>query len=111
VSRSTIFCLNAKEKGLVMSFSDLKNPTGLMIEGSDNYPGTGGRPQQNLSRWLEEARSLPLVSARQYPVEQKARLLAEASKLTGEQLTSYLEQKGMKLADFERRASGRRQLS
>jgi hypothetical protein len=39
-------------------------------------------------------------SVRQYPVEHKARLLAEASNLTGEQLTSYLEQKGVKLADL-----------
>ena len=45
--------------------------------------------QQNLSRWLEEARSLPLaasdnLSVREWIVEQKARVLAEASKLSGE---------------------------
>jgi hypothetical protein len=67
---------------------------------------TGVR-QQNLSRWLEEARSLPLVASdkrivREWTVEQKARVLAEASKLTGEQLTAYLEREGVKLADFER---------
>jgi transposase-like protein len=67
---------------------------------------TGVR-QQNLSRWLEEARSLPLVasekpSVRKWSVEQKARVLAEASRLTGEQLTAYLEREGVKLADFER---------
>lgn len=67
---------------------------------------TGVR-QQNLSRWLEEARSLPLVAAdkpivREWSVEQKARVLAEASKLTGEQLTAYLEREGVKLANFER---------
>ena len=43
---------------------------------------TGVR-QQNLSRWLEEARSLPLVASdnctvREWTVEQKARVLAEA---------------------------------
>lgn len=49
---------------------------------------TGVR-QQNLSRSLEEARSLPLVASdnhtvREWTVEQKARVLAEGSKLTGE---------------------------
>jgi len=67
---------------------------------------TTGVRQQNLSRWLEQARSLPLVAsekpiARKWTVEQKALLLAEASKLTGEQLTAYLERAGVKLADFE----------
>jgi transposase len=67
---------------------------------------TGVR-QQNLCRWLEEARSLPLVAsnnprARIWTVEQKAQVLADASKLSGEQLTSYLEREGIKLADFER---------
>ena len=67
---------------------------------------TGVR-QQNLSRWLEEARSLPRVasykpSRRQWSLEQKARVLAEAGKLTGEQLSAYLLREGVKLADFER---------
>jgi len=67
---------------------------------------TGVR-QQNLSRWLEEARSLPLVASenrivREWTVEQKARVLAEAANLTGEQLRSYLEREGVRLVDFER---------
>ena len=67
---------------------------------------TGVR-QQNLSRWLQEARSLPLVASdkpvrRKWTLEQKARVLAETSKLTGEQLSAYLEREGVKLADFER---------
>lgn len=66
---------------------------------------TGVR-QQNLSRWLTEARSLPFVAiekpiVRQWSVEQKARILAEASALTGEELAAYLEREGVKLADFE----------
>ncbi len=66
---------------------------------------TGVR-QQNLSRWLEEARSLPLVACdkpivREWTVGQKARVVAEASQLTGEQLTAYLEREGVKLADCE----------
>lgn len=66
---------------------------------------TGVR-QQNLSRWLAEARRLPFVATeksivRQWSVEQKARMLAEASALSGEELAAYLEREGAKLADFE----------
>jgi transposase len=66
-----------------------------------------GIRQQNLSRWLQEARSLPSVTANTpkphvWTVEQKAQALASASKLSGEELTSYLERAGIKLADFER---------
>jgi hypothetical protein len=66
-----------------------------------------GIRQQNLSRWLHEARSLPSVASnipktRVWTVEQKAQALADASKLSGEELTSYLEHEGIKLADFER---------
>lgn len=67
---------------------------------------TGVR-QQNLSRWLQEARSLPLVGSRDltkhvFTLEQKARVLAEGSKLQGEELHAYLEREGIKLAEFER---------
>ena len=67
---------------------------------------TGVR-QQNLSRWLDEARSLPRVAPakplrHKWSLEQKARVLAESAKLTGEQLNAYLEREGVKLADFER---------
>jgi hypothetical protein len=66
-----------------------------------------GIRQQNLSRWLQEARSLPFVALpkqnhQRWTVEQKARLVAEGSKLSGEQLTAYLEAQAVKLADFER---------
>ena len=68
---------------------------------------TGVR-QQNLSRWLEEARSLPYVAkeikpvVREWTVEQKAHIVAEAFKLDGETLTAYLEREGVKLAEYER---------
>jgi transposase-like protein len=67
---------------------------------------TGVR-QQNLSRWLQEARSLPRVSPnpanpRRWSVEQKARVVAEAANLTGEQLQAYLDQVGVQLVEFER---------
>jgi transposase len=57
---------------------------------------TGVR-QQNLSRWFQDARSLPIIAeapkpaVRQWTVEQKARVLDEGSKLDGEKLTAYLE--------------------
>jgi transposase len=67
---------------------------------------TGVR-QQNLSRWLQEARSLPAVGAddaksRQWTVQQKARVLGEASGLSGNQLHAYLDREGVRLVDFER---------
>jgi hypothetical protein len=67
---------------------------------------TGVR-QQNLSRWLQEARSLPIMvdarkhAPREWTIEQKARVLAEGSKLDGEGLTAYLQQEGVTLADYE----------
>jgi 5-methylthioribose kinase len=63
-----------------------------------------GVQQQSLSRWLQEARSLPLMAAkisRPWTVEQKARVLAEAARLTGEELTAYLDREGVPFADFE----------
>lgn len=67
---------------------------------------TGVR-QQNLSRWLQEARSLPLVGSQDVTehaltLERKARILVETANLRGEQLHAYLEREGIKLADFER---------
>jgi 5-methylthioribose kinase len=66
---------------------------------------TGVR-QQNLSRWVAEARNLPLVASdkpivREWTVEQKARVLADASDLNGEALTAHLEREGVTLAEFE----------
>jgi transposase len=64
--------------------------------------------QPNLSRWLREARSLPVVAdksspfARERTVEYKARVLADAAKLDGEALAAYLEREGVTLAEYER---------
>ena len=66
-----------------------------------------GIRQQNLSRWLQEARSLPIMAdkpkpaVREWTVEQKARVLAEAANLDGDELTAYLEREGVKLAEYE----------
>jgi len=66
-----------------------------------------GVTQQNLSRWLEEARSLPIMAdkpklaVRVWTIEQKARVLADACQLDGEKLTAYLEREGVKRAEYE----------
>ena len=67
---------------------------------------TGVR-QQNLSRWLANARSLPVVTSgrpkqRTWTVAEKARVIAEAASLEGDKLTSFLEREGVKLAELER---------
>ena len=66
---------------------------------------TGVR-QQNLSRWLQEARSLPIMADKPKPlrvwtVEQKVRVLVDACQLDGEELTAYLEREGVKFAEYE----------
>jgi transposase len=65
-----------------------------------------GVHQQNLSRWLTEARSLPMMSIdppkqRTWTVGEKARIVAEAEHLEGESLTAFLQRNGVKLTDFE----------
>jgi hypothetical protein len=65
-----------------------------------------GIRQQNLSRWLQEARSLPYVAisreiSPRWSVERKVQLLAKVSELSGEQLTAYLSEHGVKLAELE----------
>jgi transposase len=66
-----------------------------------------GITQQNLSRWLEEARSLPLTSSsrsasRAWSVEQKARIVMHASELDGDLLATYLDGEGVKIAHLRR---------
>lgn len=65
-----------------------------------------GVAQYTLSRWLAEARSLPLMPSRPpkprtWPVDQKIRVLAEASKLTGAELAAYLERERVTLGELE----------
>ena len=77
------------------------------VSGAQLARETGVR-QQNLSRWLNEARKLPIMvdkpksRARAWTVEQKARILSEGSKLAeGEELVAYLEREGVKLSEYE----------
>ena len=81
--------------------------TGTNAVSASQLAREAGVRQQNLSRWLQEARSLPIMvdkpkrTVREWTVEQKARVLAEASNLDGEKLTVYLEREGVKLAEYE----------
>lgn len=66
---------------------------------------TGVR-QQNLSRWLAEARSLPVMADKRLKhaarsIADKARIVAEAASLEGDKLTALLQREGVKLAELE----------
>jgi transposase len=66
-----------------------------------------GITQQNLSRWLSEARNSPFGVADDdivfsWTVEQKAGIIAQAATLSGNELTSYLNAEGVKLVCFRR---------
>jgi phage antirepressor YoqD-like protein len=64
-----------------------------------------GIRQQTLSRWLEEARSLRGMTDRRrsktWSLDTKVRILAETSKLTGDELVAYLRKEGVLLAELE----------
>jgi transposase len=64
-----------------------------------------GISQETLSRWLRDARSLPLAMdkhpPRKWTLDQKIRVLAEARKLTGDELGGFLEREGVLLAELE----------
>ena len=66
-----------------------------------------GISQQNLSRWLAEARSRPLADAGDeelctWTVGQKARILVRAELLSGDELTVYLDGEGVQKIHYER---------
>jgi transposase len=64
-----------------------------------------GVPQTTLSRWLEEARSLPRVpplkKSKAFTIDEKIKILAGAATVSGEQLSAFLEQHGVRLAELE----------
>lgn len=66
-----------------------------------------GISQQNLSRWLIEARSCPFgvaggATLYAWSVEQKAQIIAHAAALAGDELTRYLEGEGVRFAQVKR---------
>jgi transposase-like protein len=64
-----------------------------------------GLRQQTLSRWLQEASSLPVMPAkrprRDWSIEEKIRILAKASTLAGAELTDFLQHEGVLPAEYE----------
>jgi transposase len=64
-----------------------------------------GLRQQTLSRWLQEASSLPVMPAkrskRDWSIENKIRILAKASTLTGAELADFLQCEGVLLVEYE----------
>jgi transposase-like protein len=81
--------------------------TGVNAPSAAQLARETGIKQQNLSRWLSEARSLPFVApangvVSSWTVEQKARIIAQAAELAGDRLTEYLQGEGLKLGLFRR---------
>jgi transposase len=65
-----------------------------------------GISQETLSRWLRDARSLPLMvpqrrKSKTWSIDEKVRVLAEARKVTGTELTALLQKEGLLLAELE----------
>src|SRR5687768_14130561 len=64
-----------------------------------------GLRQQTLSRWLQEASSLPVMSSKRprhdWSIEEKIRILAKAGTLTGAELTDVLQREGVLQAEYE----------
>ena len=64
-----------------------------------------GLRQQTLSRWVQEASSLPVMAAKRsrphWSVEEKIRILAQASTLTGAERTNLLQREGVLQAEYE----------
>jgi hypothetical protein len=64
-----------------------------------------GMRQQTLSRWLQDACSVPVVPStrthRKWGLDDKLRILTEAYQLTGTELTRVLEREGVVLAECE----------
>jgi DNA-binding transcriptional ArsR family regulator len=64
-----------------------------------------GMRQQTLSRWLQEAGSVPAMPVQRprpaLRLEDKLRILTEGSRLTGAELTRLLQREGVPFAEFE----------
>ena len=64
-----------------------------------------GLRQQTLSRWRQDACSLSVMPSkrqtREWSIDEKVRVLAQAGKLTGAELTELLKREGLLLAEYE----------
>jgi transposase len=81
--------------------------TGVNAPSAAQLARETGITQQNLSRWLSQARSSPFGSTDKgivssWTAEQKARIILQAAGLAGDRLSAYLQGEGVKLGYFRR---------
>ncbi|HKN67727.1 MAG TPA: hypothetical protein VJW73_15695 [Gemmatimonadaceae bacterium] len=84
----------------------IERMTGSNPESARQVARETGISQETLSRWLRLAHSLPDVAAKRqtgktWSIDEKVRVLGEASKLSGSQLTAMLQREGLLLAELE----------
>src|SRR4051812_27567977 len=65
-----------------------------------------GISQATLSKWLQDAHTVPWMPPKKrrtkpWSVEEKARVLTETARLTGAELSGYLERQGLLLAELQ----------
>jgi DNA-binding transcriptional ArsR family regulator len=64
-----------------------------------------GMRQQTLSRWLQEAGSVPVMPMKRprpaLRLDDKLRILTEGCRLTGAELTRFLQREGVPFGEFE----------
>ncbi len=96
---SKIFSLAYKQKMV-------ERLTGSQSVSANQLSRETGISQEALSRWLREARTMPDMprtnrTAKTWSIDEKVRILAAASKVSGPELTALLAQEGLGLADLE----------
>jgi 5-methylthioribose kinase len=84
----------------------IERMTGGSPESARQVSRETGISQETLSRWLRLAHRLPEVAAKRqttktWSIDEKVRVLSEASKLSGSQLTTMLQHEGLLLAELE----------
>jgi hypothetical protein len=84
----------------------IERMSGTDAESARKVSRDTGISQETLSRWLRLAHSLPLMprskrTTKVWSINEKIRVLSEATKVTGAQLTALLEREGLLLAEVE----------
>lgn len=83
----------------------VKRLTGPTAISATKLADETGVSQESLSRWLRDARNVTAVPKKKRPsrppVDDKIRILATASKLSGEELAKYLASEGVHPGELE----------
>jgi transposase len=97
----------AKAYSMALKQQMVARLTGVNAPSAAQLARETGITQQNLSRWLSEARNRPfaapgndILSA--WTAEQKAQIIVQSGGLTGDELSRYLEGEDVRLAHFRR---------